>query len=197
MRRSVLAAVLFFPAAQVAVPAMADPATYVIDPEHTVVALMVDHLGYAKTLLQFTDVSGSFVYDDETQTLSDVTATVGAESIESFSERRDGHVRGKDFLDVATFPEITFTADGGTPASDTTGTVEGTLTLLGQSLPMELEVTLNKIAPYPFLHQKETIGVSARGTITRSDFGMTYAVEGGIVGDTVDVLIEVEALRED
>ncbi|MCR9088346.1 MAG: YceI family protein [Rhodobacteraceae bacterium] len=197
MRRSVLAAVLFFPAAHGAAPAMADPATYVIDPEHTVVALMVDHLGYAKTLLQFTDVSGSFVYDDETQTLSDVTATVGADSIESFSERRDGHVRGKDFLDVATFPEITFTADGGTPASDTTGTVEGTLTLLGQSLPMELEVTLNKIAPYPFLHQKETIGVSARGTITRSDFGMTYAVEGGIVGDTVDVLIEVEALRED
>ncbi|MEO1103308.1 MAG: hypothetical protein AAFW98_06200, partial [Pseudomonadota bacterium] len=50
-------------------------------------------------------------------------------------------------------------------------------------LPLVLDVTLNKIAPYPFLHQKETIGVSARGTVTRSDFGMTYAVDGGIVGE--------------
>ena len=197
MRRSALAALLMIPATQAATPVAADPATYVLDPEHTLVALMVDHLGYAKTLLQFTDVRGSFTYDDETQTLSDVQVTIGAESIESFSERRDGHVRGKDFLDAAAFPEITFTADGGTPTSDTTGTVEGALTLLGQTLPVVLDVTLNRIAPYPFLHQKETIGVSARGTIIRSDYGMTYAVEGGIVGDEVDVLIELEAIRED
>lgn len=197
MRRSAIAALLMIPAAQAATPVAADPATYVLDPEHTLVALFVDHLGYAKTLLQFTDVSGSFIYDDETQTLSDVSVTIGAESIESFSERRDGHVRGKDFLDAEAFPEITFTADGGMPATDTTGTVEGELTLLGQSLPVVLDVTLNKIAPYPFLHQKETIGVSARGSITRSDYGMTYAVDGGIVGDEVEVVIELEALRED
>ena len=67
----------------------------------------------------------------------------------------------------------------------------------GKHRVLVLDVTLNKIAPYPFLHQKETIGVSARGTVTRSDFGMTYAVDGGIVGDEVEVLIEVEALRED
>lgn len=193
MRRTAFAALL----AVTTGPALADPATYVIDREHTVVAFLVKHIGYASALGRFTDISGSFTYDDETQTLSDLTVTLGATSVDSDNDARDGHVRGKDFLNAEAFPDITFTADSGTPSSDTTGTVEGTLNLLGQALPLTLDVTLNKMGPYPFGHKKETIGVSARGTVIRSAFGMTYGVSGDIVGDAVQVIIEMEAIRQD
>jgi len=176
--------------------ARAEPAKYVIDPEHVSVAFMVEHIGYADTLGVFRDVAGHFVYDKETNELGEVRVTVDAASVWTNNERRDEHVRNDDFLDVESHPEIVFTATGGEATSDTAGTVTGDLTILGETHPITLDVTLNKIGEYPFGHEKETIGVSVRGTVVRSRYGMTYAVEGGLVGDEVDLLIEVEAIRE-
>ena len=47
-------------------------------------------------------------------------------------------------------------------------------------------VVWNKSGDYPFGDKHHAVGISARTTIQRSDFGMTYAVAGGIVGDDVD-----------
>ena len=40
------------------------------------------------------------------------------------------------------------------------------------------------------------MGISARGTFRRSDFGMNYAVKNGWVGDEVELIIEFEARPE-
>lgn len=173
--------------------ASADPKRYELDPTHTTFAFLVDHLGYAKTLGLFLEFDGSFTYDMDNQALSDVTVTVETKSVESFNEARDNHVRSKDFLNSEAFPLMTFTADSGIPTGETTGTVPGELTLLGKTLPLELEVTLNKAANYPFGHGKMTLGISARGKLKRSDFGMSYAVDNGFVGDEVELIIETEA----
>ena len=61
--------------------------------------------------------------------------------------------------------------------------------------PVTLDVTLNKTGLYPYI-DNYVAGVSARTTIRRSEFGMTYAVENGWVGDEVEVIIELEAIRE-
>jgi len=175
--------------------ALAEPHRYELDPEHTTIAFQVDHLGYAQTLGLFLEFEGGFTYDMETQDLSDLSVTVRTASVNSFNEARDGHVRSKDFLDVEAFPVMTFTAASGTPAGDTEGTVEGTLTLLGQSHPLRLDVTLNKAARYPFGHGRFTLGISARGTVMRSQYGMTYAVDNGFVGNEVNLILETEAMR--
>lgn len=185
------AAALTLAATQVA----AEPHRYEIDPTHTTIAFMVDHIGYADTLGVFLDFEGGFTYDMDAKELSDLEITVKTASVESFNEARDNHVRNKDFLDVENYPVMTFTAQGGTATSDTTGTVEGNLTLLDQTQPLVLEVTLNKAAKYPFGHSRFTLGISARGTVQRSAFGMTYAVENGFVGDDVQLIIETEAMR--
>ena len=69
------------------------------------------------------------------------------------------------------------------------------LTLLGTTRPLTLEATLNKSAVYPIGDRAEVMGVSARGALKRSEFGMTYGVEGGLVGDDVEIIIEIEARR--
>ena len=178
-----------------ATPALSEPHRYELDPTHTTIAFMVDHLGYADTLGLFLEFEGGFTYDMETQELSDVSVTVKTASVESFNDARDNHVRNKDFLDVEQFPVMSFTASGGTPASDTNGTVEGELTLLGQTQPLTLDVTLKKAADYPFGHSRFTLGISARGTVVRSQYGMNYAVDNGFVGDEVQLIIETEAMR--
>ena len=175
--------------------AHADMATYELDPEHTTVFFLIDHIGYAKTLGLFTTVTGNFMYDADTRELGEVNVSIDAASVESFNEARDNHVRKSDFLDTAKHPTITFTATGGTATSDTSGTVTGDLAILGQSLPVTLDVELNKAAPYPFGHKREVLGLSMTTSIQRSDFGMTYGVANGLVGDTVSIQIETEAMK--
>lgn len=177
--------------------ALAEAARFELDPSHTAVFFTVDHIGYAKTLGIFGTVSGEFIYDMDTQDLSDVRVSIDAASVNTFDSARDGHVRNKDFLDVSNHPEITFVATGGTATSDTAGTVTGDLTILGQTQPVTLDVTLNKAAEYPFGHKRMTLGLSIATSIERSDFGMTYAVGNGLVGDTVDIKIETEAMKMD
>lgn len=174
--------------------AQAEMKRYELDPEHTVVAFMIDHIGYAKVLGQFTEVSGHFMYDAETRELGEVRVSVPIASVETFNDARDGHILSEDFLWADQQPEMVFTANGGDPETDTTGSVTGTLSLRGAEAPLTLDVTLNKVADYPFGHGKETVGISARGSVLRSDFGSTYALGGGIVGDAVDIIIEAEAL---
>ncbi|MDU9004368.1 YceI family protein [Sedimentitalea todarodis] len=171
----------------------AAPAQYSLDPEHTLVAFTVEHIGYARVLGVFSEVSGTFTYDAETQELSDVSVTVGAASVDTFHDARNGHVNAGDFLDTGNFREITFTASEGSPLGENSGTVTGDLSMLGQSHPVTLDVTLNKAAEYPFGHKKFTLGLSITAEIMRSEWGMTYAVENGLVGDAVSILIETEA----
>ncbi|MEM9061218.1 MAG: YceI family protein [Pseudomonadota bacterium] len=192
-RRTAAALALF---ALTATAAHAAPRTYAIDPAHATIAFLVDHIGYAKTLGKFLKTEGSFVYNEDTRELGDVSVEIDATSVFSNDKARDNHIRNKDFLDSKDHPLITFTASGGEAASDTAGTVTGDLTVRGVTNPVTLDVTLNKAAPYPFGHQKQTLGISARATIKRSEFGMTYAL-GGLVGDEVELIIEIEAIAQD
>ncbi len=179
-----------------AAPALAEPRTYKIDPSHASVAFLVEHIGFARTLGQFLTTSGTFVYDEEARVLGAVNVAVDGTSVFTNDEARDNHVRGKDFLDTKANPDITFTATGGQATGETTGTVTGDLTIRGETRPVTLEVTLNKAGAYPFGHRQHTLGISARAVIKRSEWGMTYAL-GGIVGDEVELIIEVEAIRQD
>lgn len=191
MIRTTLTAALV--AAALTGPVLAEPRTYEIDPTHASIGFLVDHIGYAKVLGQFLKTEGSFVFDEETLELSDVNVTIDASSVFTNHDARDNHVRSNDFLAAGDNPDITFTASGGQIETDRTGTVTGDLTIRGVTKPVTLDVVWNKTAPYPFGHKKQTIGVSARGSILRSDYDMTYA-QGGIVGDQVDLIIEVEAI---
>ncbi|MEL7124721.1 MAG: YceI family protein [Pseudomonadota bacterium] len=195
MMRTFLATTALFTALGAA--AQADMARYDLDPEHTVVYFTVDHIGYAKTLGIFTELDGTFMYDAESRELGEVSVAIDAASVNTFNERRDGHVRNSDFLHVSDHPEITFVATGGTASGDTTGTVTGDLTILGVTQPVTLDVTLNKAEAYPFGHKREVLGLSMGTTIQRSAFGMDYAVANGLVGDEVTIRIETEAMKMD
>ncbi|MEK9660170.1 MAG: YceI family protein [Alphaproteobacteria bacterium] len=177
-----------------AATAAAEPREYEIDREHFSIGFMVSHIGYERMLGMFLEGGGTFVYDAEAGTVADVEVVIAADSVFTNHERRDRHVRGSDFLNAGEFPEIVFTGAHAEKTGAHTGIVHGTLAMLGTTRPVAVEVTLNKAAPYPFGHKKHTLGISARATLKRSDFGMTYAVEGDLVGDAVDLIFEFEAI---
>jgi polyisoprenoid-binding protein YceI len=174
----------------------AEPARYDIDPAHAVVAFMVDHLGFARVLGSFIDVEGSYTFDDDTAMLSDVKVTVGTASVVTHDKDRDEHLRSRDFLDTRAHSEMTFTADGARRTGDRTFEIAGELTLLGITRPLTLEATWNKSGEYPIGRNAYAMGVSARGRLQRSDFGIDYALDNGWVGNDVEIIIEFEAQRQ-
>lgn len=175
--------------------AQAQPTRYAIDPAHATVAFLVEHIGYAKTLGQFLTVDGGFTYDPTARTVTDLKVTIDAKSVFSNHAERDAHVRKEDFLHATAHPTITFVGTGAEPTGENTGRIRGDLTVRGVTKPVVLEVTKNKEGPYPW-GDTYVVGISARTSVKRSDFGMTYALDGNLVGDTVDILIELEAIRQ-
>ena len=176
-------------------PVFAAAERYTLDSEHTTVAFLIEHVGYAKTLGQFSKVSGSFNYDVDTQEVSEVNIVVETNSVNSSNKARDKHVRSKDFLNVKKHPRMVFTA-AGTTLTDNVGDIAGELQLLGQTKQLNLSVSLNKADTYPFGHKKFTLGVSAKGELQRSTYGMDYGVANGLVGDSIELIIEIEAMKK-
>lgn len=179
--------------------AHAQAARYELDPEHTTVAFLVDHIGYAKILGMFRAARGSYRFDEATATLSEVRIEVETGSVFSNQRKRDDHLKGPDFLNSGEFPKMVFTATNAKKTGDKTFDIAGQLELLGKSLPLTLQATWNKSAESPLggpLGKPYVMGVSARGSFKRSAYGMTYAVANAWVGDEVPLIIEFEAVRK-
>jgi polyisoprenoid-binding protein YceI len=179
----------------VAAPATAEPARYELDPAHTTIAFLVEHIGFAKTLGQFLRATGSYTFDEDTGEVSQARVVVATDSVSTHHEARDRHLTSRDFLNSGEHPEMTFTAANARRTGDGTFVITGELELLGKRAPLTLHATLNKSAPYPIGDRAEVMGVSARGNLSRSAFGMTYGVADDLVGDDVEILIEFEARR--
>jgi polyisoprenoid-binding protein YceI len=179
--------------------ALAQPQRYEIDPDHLSLGFLVDHIGYAKVLGMFRSARGSYRFDEASGTLSDVRIEVDTASVFSNQRKRDDHLKGPDFLNSGEFPRMVFTASNARRTAERQFEITGQLELLGKSQPLTLQATWNKSAESPlggFGRKPYVMGVSARGSFKRSAYGMNYAVANGWVGDTVDLIIEFEAVRQ-
>ncbi len=178
--------------------AHAQPARYEIDPAHFSVGFLVDHIGYAKVLGLFRAARGSYRFDEATATVSDVRIEIDAASVFSNDRRRDEHLAGPDFLNARQHPTIVFTAPGARRVGERDFEIAGQLELLGQKRPLTLKARWNKSAESPIggLRKPYVMGVSARTSFRRSEFGMMYAVANGWVGDEVELILEFEAIRQ-
>ncbi len=176
--------------------AQAEAMRYRIDPTHFSIGFLIDHAGYEKLLGQFLKGQGSFVYDEQNRTLASGRVEIDAASVFTNHQARDEHVRSEDFLNVTDYPRIVFEVTGFTADDERHGTLTGDLSMLGKTHPITLEVTLNKAARYPFGHERYTLGLSARTSLERSRWGMSYGVADALVGDRVELILELEAIRQ-
>jgi len=177
-------------------PALAEPQRFVVDDEHFSMTFEVMHIGYAPVIGMFRDVEGQFEYDDETNDIRSGSLTFQSESVFTNHEKRDEHLRKPDFLDSSNHPEVTFSVSSFESTGDNTGTVTGDLTMLGQTRPVDVAVTLNKSADYPIGHKDYTLGITAEATIKRSEWGMTYGLDPALVGDEVKLRFGFEAIKD-
>ena len=171
------------------------PGVWKIDPAHTTAEFTVRHLMVTKVRGRFTDTSGTVtIAEDPLKSSVDVTITTA--SISTGEETRDNHLRSKDFLDVETYPTMTFTSTG-LSGKGSDYTVKGNLTLHGVTQPVELAVEFNGVSGDPWGGTRA--GFSAETEINRRDFGVDISMplDGGgvVVGDKIKIQIEAEVIK--
>lgn len=171
--------------------------TWVIDPSHTTIGFTVRHAMIAKVRGEFEDFSGSMTLDGANPSASTAELVAQTASIATGNADRDGHLKSPDFLDVATFPTLTFTSTGVRPDGDDF-IVTGDLTLHGVTKSVDVEFELVGISQDPFGNTR--IGFEGEATINRKDFGLVWnaALETGgvLVSDEVKLTLDVEAIKQ-
>lgn len=175
---------------EVAAPA---PGTWALDASHTTAAFVARHMMVTKVRGHFDQVSGR-VQIGETPEDSSVEVTIDAASIFSGDQKRDDHLRSADFLDVETFPTITFRSTAVKQTGPSSLKVTGDLTIRDQTRPVDLAVEFEGVERAPW--GTTVAGFSARAEINREDWGMSWnaALETGgvLVGKKVTLEIETE-----
>lgn len=172
-----------------AAPAFASPETYVLDPMHTAVEFHISHFGFSNPSGKFMSIQGTVVLDQQQPAESKVNVTIPIANLDTDIAKLDEHVKGKDFLDAATYPTATYVSERVDITGKDTAVVHGNLTLHGVTKPVALNVKLNKLGKN--MMEKQTAGFTATASINRSDFGITRYLPG--LGDEVKIDIESEA----
>lgn len=179
-------ALIFISALFAAGAAQAEPVTYTLDPAHTQVGFSIDRFGFNHVMGRFDQVSGAVTLDEANPANSSVQALISTASVDSGDDTRDEHLRER-WLNTARFPEISFRSTGVALTGERSARVTGDLTMLGQTHPVTLDVTLNRIAPAPN-NQLASAGFTATGMLRRSEWGLTLASQ--LIGDEVSFRIE-------
>jgi polyisoprenoid-binding protein YceI len=170
--------------------------TWEIDPAHSDISITARHFMVSKVRGQFNEFSGT-ITTAENPLDSSVTATIKSASIDTRSEQRDGHIRSADFLDADTHPEITFQSTGITQKGGDYK-LEGNLTIRGNTKPVSLDLEVSGIGPDPYGGTR--VGFSAKGSVLRKEFGISFNgvmdTGGAVVSDKLDVALEIEGVLQ-
>jgi polyisoprenoid-binding protein YceI len=173
--------------------ALAAPEGYTIDSSHTYPSLEIIHFGASVFRGKFTKTTGKAVVDRAAKTGS-LDISIDPASIDMGHQQLNGHLRTKDFFNVEQFPTITYKSDAIKFNGDTPASVEGNLTMLGVTRPVNLSLNWFKCYQHP-VFKKEVCGADATAAIKRTEFGMKFGVPTA-VSDEVKLQIQVEAVHD-
>ena len=173
--------------------AQAQSATYAIDPAHTFVTFEASHFNTSTLRGRFDRKDGTVVIDRKAGT-GKAEISIDTASVSTGVAPLDGHLKSKDFFNVAQTPEAKFVGDSFAFDGDKVTSVAGTLTLLGKTQPVTLKASNFNCYNNPLL-KREVCGGDFETTIARSQWGMNYGNDFGLP-DKIRLLIQIEAVKQ-
>ncbi len=170
--------------------------TWTVDPEHTTLEFRVRHVGLARVRGVFRVFEGALVVSERGELSG--WAAIDAASLDTGVAARDAHLRSADFFAVEEHPRISFATTSVQPLDGDRVRIAGELTIRGVTRPVQLDGEL--LGTARDVEDRDRIGLEATGVLDRRDFGLTWntTVDGGglLVGNRVDMRLEISALRE-
>ena len=172
--------------------AVAAPASYTLDPDHTIPRFEVNHNGFSFHAGAFMKSSGKAMLDTEANT-GNVEVTIQTASFLSGHPKMEEIMKSHDFMNIDKFPVMTFKSAKFNFQGDKPATVDGELTRLGVSRPVTLTAVNFACGQHPRT-KKDQCGGNFTAQIKRSDFGMKAFIPA--IADGVKLNIQVEAFKD-
>lgn len=178
--------------------ATAEKTTWAIDTMHSEVHFKIKHLVISTVTGSFKNFKGSAGFNGEDLESADINFNLDVNSIDTNQEQRDGHLKSADFFDVATYPEIQFSAGTLKKVKGDQYRLTGNLTMRGVTKPVELDAEYGGSAKDGYGNTK--MGFEVTGAIHRKDFGLNWnaALEAGglTLGDDVKLIANIQLVKQ-
>jgi polyisoprenoid-binding protein YceI len=162
------------------------PAPHIIDQAHSQINFVAE--------ARFISAHGSFdkweadvSLDRDKIENSTVKITIDASSINTRVERRDNHLRSKDFFHVEQYPTITFTSKRVTKSGDKKYNIVGDLSLHG--VTKEIEVPVDMV-----FYENNRGRFRSTFQLNRKEYGITYDSKMNSIADMVQVQFDINVL---
>ena len=133
---------------------------WTIDPTHSTVAAVARHLMVTKVRGHFASFSGT-INVAENPADSSVEVSIDAASITTGTEDRDNHLKSADFLDVESYPTLTFRSTS-VEAEGEKWTLTGDLTIRNITQPIVLDMEFLGVANDPWGNAKSAFSASGQ-----------------------------------
>ena len=163
---------------------------YSIDPAHSSVGFEVKHLGFSKVNGVFDQFSGKIDIDPKTKKINVLEGNIKIASIDTKNQKREDHLKADDFFNATKFPEGKFVMtkqDG--------NKIYGNLTLKGITKPVIWNIEVNGPGTNP-MTKKEFMALEINGSVSRKDFKIGTGMGDVVLGDIVNVKIQLEVYAQ-
>jgi polyisoprenoid-binding protein YceI len=170
---------------------------YTVDVAHTRIGIRARHAMVTTVRGSFTDFAGTAHLDVANPQGSSVELRIKAATVDTGVADRDAHLRSADFLDVETYPELSFVSTEVEQLDEDSYRVTGDLTIKDVTRPVSVDFTLTGSARDPWGQLR--VGFEGALVIRRSDWGLTWntALDTGgvLVSDKIQIEFDVSAIR--
>ena len=112
---------------------------WMVDPAHSRIGFSVRHAMVTTVRGAFTDYRSRLYFDGENPTRSSAELVLATGSVDTGVEQRDAHVVGRDFLNAAQYPRMTFKSTAVELAEPDVYRMHGDLTIKDVTRPVVLE----------------------------------------------------------
>lgn len=166
-----------------------------IDPSHTSASVSARHMMLSTVRASLSGTTGDVDFDPARPEAATIRLAIPAASVNTGDEKRDGHLRSADFLDVERFPEITFQSTKVRKADGDQYTVTGDLTIRGTSHPVDVQVQVNGVVDGM---KGKIAGFSGKAAVDRTKWGLVWnmPIPGGVlVSESFKLEFDLQAVE--
>jgi polyisoprenoid-binding protein YceI len=170
---------------------------YDIDAAHSRIGFAAKHAMVTTVRGQFATFTADVHLDEDDVSKSTARIEIDAASISTGNADRDNHVRNSDFLEVETYPKITFVSTGAERKGDDEFVLHGDLTIKDVTKAVSIDFEQTGAAQDPWGNFR--VGFEGKAKIDRTDWGVSFNAplgSGGLViSEKVTLEFDVAAVR--
>ncbi|MFF3835459.1 YceI family protein [Streptomyces sp. NPDC002458] len=170
---------------------------WMIDPAHSRIGFSVRHAMVTTVRGAFLEYESRLYFDGRNPARSRAEISLATASVDTGVEQRDAHLVGRDFLNAAKHPRISFVSTAVQLIGKDVYRMSGDLSIRGITRPVVLDLTYIGYVTDPFGYER--VGFDGTTTINRSDWGLTYnarlAEGGAMVSERLRLQFDIAAIR--